>query len=115
MMNYARYIREDRRLIALRVLAEAPGHTINHFVLHTILGALGHCLSRDQVRGECAWLAEQGLVTVAEHGQDDAAIAVITLTQRGDDVAAGRVTVPGVKRPTPGVDYPPQDISRGGA
>ncbi len=46
---------------------------------------------------QLAWLAEQGLV----ENDDMGGLVVATLTQRGADVAQGRVTVPGVKRPTP--------------
>ncbi|MBA1271684.1 ArsR family transcriptional regulator, partial [Pseudomonas carnis] len=51
--------------------------------------------SRDQVKTEMHWLAEQGAVTVADVGP----VLVATLTERGQDIAAGRARVPGIKRP----------------
>jgi hypothetical protein len=44
-----------------------------------------------------AWLAEQGLLTTKATGD----VVVATLLARGVDVAGGRATVPGVKRPLP--------------
>ncbi len=97
--NFAELIASDMRLVILRCLNEDPGYSLNESIIQAMLGALGHNVSRDRVRTELAWLAEQGLVTVATVVN----IQVATLTQRGEDAAAGRVTVPGVKRPRPGV------------
>lgn len=69
-------------LVLLRVLAE-------------MLDNFGHPATRDQVKTELAWLAEQGLMMLQEAGS----VRVATLTERGQDVAAGRAVVPGVKRP----------------
>ncbi len=102
MGDYAKFLREDRRLTILRVLCDAQGNTANHYVLQTILNTLGHSVSRDVVRGDLAWLAEQGLVNAAEITAAGASVTVAALTPRGDDVAAGRAVVPGVKRPVPG-------------
>jgi hypothetical protein len=51
--------------------------------------------SRDQVAADLHWLAEQGLLTAEDHE----AVLVVTLSERGADVAAGRAIVPGVRRP----------------
>ncbi len=94
-MSLAAILAEDRRLAILRLL-DGEGGAVNESVMQTALDALGHPVSRDVVRGEFAWLAEQGLVeveTVADHVQ------VARLTGRGEDVAGGRARVPGVKRP----------------
>ena len=96
--TFAELIASDIRLVILRCLNEDPGYDLNESMLQAMLEALGHNLSRDRVRTELAWLAEQGLVTVALV----VSIQVATLTARGADVAAGRSTVPGVKRPRPG-------------
>ena len=45
-----------------------------------------------------AWLEEMGLAEVEGLG----AVKVLHLTGRGEDVARGRVSVPGVKRPRAG-------------
>lgn len=95
MSQFANYIREDQRLVILRVLASMPSYTANSSVLHGALGQVGHNPSRDQVKTEIQWLAEQGLVTVEEVFD----LLVARITERGADVAAARVVVPGVKKP----------------
>ena len=48
------------------------------------------------MRAELAWLAEQDLLKVEQLDR----LQVATLTGRGQDVATGAATVPGVKRPS---------------
>ncbi|UJX43186.1 ArsR family transcriptional regulator [Desulfovibrio sp. JY] len=86
---------QDRRLVILRLLAEDLDHKLNTSVLQDALDLIGHGCSRDSVETECSWLAEQGLVNVEKVGP----VTVVQLTGRGQDVAEGRATVPGVKRP----------------
>lgn len=96
--GYARLVEEDRRLSILRLLAESNEYKANEFLLQSALDGVGHAVSGDRLRADLAWLAEQGLVgveTVAE-------VRVPKLSARGLDVAQGRVTHPGVKRPRPG-------------
>lgn len=88
---------EDRRLAVLRFLAEDKGYALNTSVLQDALCAIGHCVSRDEVETQAAWLAEQGLVEVAQVGP----VTVVKLLARGVDVAEGRAKQPGVKRPLP--------------
>jgi len=70
---------------------------MNESLLTDLTESYGFTPSRDRVRTELAWLAEQGLVTL-----DEGNIIIAKLTERGADVARGRVTVPGIKRPSPG-------------
>lgn len=95
MNDFAKFLREDIRLVILRVLANMPSYTANSSVLHGALIQVGHNLGKDQVKTEMSWLAEQGLVTV-ESVYD---LLVARITERGGDVAAARVVVPGVKKP----------------
>lgn len=95
MNKFADFLREDQRLAILRLLAEMPAYRSNSSVLNSALRAWGHEMSRDQVRTELLWLAEQGLIDV----EDFQAVLVVTLAERGADVAAGRSRVMGVKRP----------------
>lgn len=90
---------EDRRLVVLRMLAGCNDYTANEFVLLEQLGQFGHRVSRDRLLADLAWLDEQGLIVA----QQPSGVWVSTITQRGDDVAQARATVPGVKRPRPGV------------
>ena len=94
-MSFAEYLRKDMRLVALRVLSETPGFRANSSVLFNLLDQFGHAVTRDQMKTELRWLAEQGLVEVDEAGS----VLVAKLTERGQDVAEGRAVVDGVARP----------------
>lgn len=98
-MSFSDTLAADRRLVVLRLLDQAPGFTANDSILCSALAEVGHRCSRDTVRTDLSWLAEQGLITVEELMSGK--VLVATLTERGGDVQAGRATVPGVKRPTP--------------
>lgn len=96
-MSFADHVAADVRLSILRTLEEDAGYDLNEHVLALALQALGHGLSRDRLRGELAWLAEQGLATIA----DVSGVHVVRLTARGADCALGRARIPGVARPRP--------------
>lgn len=95
MIPFADYLREDIRLVVLRLLVEMTAYRANSSVLTMALDSYGHTLSRDQVKTELYWLAEQGALTLSDVGP----VVVATLTERGQDIAAGRARVPGIKRP----------------
>lgn len=97
-MSFAETIQKHLRITLLRLLAEDPNYTINDSMLTDMTEEWGFTPSRDKVRTELAWLKDQGLVTL----DDDPGITIATLTERGADVAKGRVVVPGIKRPSPG-------------
>lgn len=94
-MSFREYLRKDVRLVALRVLSEMPSYRANSSVLTNVLHQFGHAATRDQVKTELRWLAEQGLLTLDEAGD----VLVATLAERGQDVAEGRAVVDGVARP----------------
>lgn len=98
MSSFDDFATEDRRLVVLRLLSESNAATANEYLLQSALEQYGHSVGQDRLRADLAWLAEQGLVTVAQPG----GVHVATLTPRGDDVAHGRARVPGVKRPRAG-------------
>lgn len=93
--TFAERLTEDRRLVILRVLSDLPGYKANSTVLTLALDSFGHTVSRDYTRGQIAWLAEQGLVSVEDLGP----VLLVTLTERGMDVARGAFVFPGVARP----------------
>lgn len=93
--NFAAHLSADRRLVILRLLAELPMYRANSSVLHMALERFGHATTRDLVKTDLAWLAEQGLVNTEVMGP----VLVATATERGQDVASGRAMVPGVARP----------------
>ena len=94
-MSFADYLRKDVRLVSLRILAEMPGFRANSSVLANMLYQFGHSVTRDQVKTELRWLQEQGLVRIEEAGQ----VLVVTLEERGQDVAEGRAVVDGIAKP----------------
>lgn len=97
-MTFQTAITEDRRLSLLLVLRETPGYSANAFLLRDAIHDIyGHSASIDQIRTDVAWLAEQGLVTAKNSGD----VQLAALTGRGVDVALGRATQPGVKKPMP--------------
>lgn len=87
-------LNEDRRLVILRSLLDCNNEA-NESILQDCLDAYGHNVSRDVVRGQIDWLAEQNLVTV----ENLSGFYVVTITGRGQDVAEGRAKISGVKRP----------------
>lgn len=97
-MPFQKFAEEDRRLVILRHLAEDADYTVNSSILQSALEVWGHSISRDRLHADIAWLDEQGLLTFDEVSS----VYVAKITQRGLDVAQGRSTVPGVKRPGPG-------------
>lgn len=94
-MSFSDYLRKDVRLVSLRILSETPSYRANSSVLSNLLHQFGHAVTRDQVKTELRWLAEQGLVKLEEAGS----VLVATLTERGQDVAEGRAFVDGVAKP----------------
>jgi DNA-binding transcriptional ArsR family regulator len=99
MSRFAALLAEDRRLIILRALSEDHDYALNDFILKRALASLGHEVSRDVLRGDLTWLADQRLITVRK--LDDGVIWVARATEDGVDVARGRPH-PGVARPLPG-------------
>lgn len=96
-MKFADYIREDRRLQILLALEACPSYRAGHFLLRSVLDGYGHESSMDVLKGELAWLEEQGLIETRVLGDS----IVADLKIRGLDVVQGRVTHPGIKRPQP--------------
>lgn len=96
-MSFTAFLQEYRRLAILRVLAEG-GYSANESLITDVVRSYGVAATRDQVRGELGWLAEQQLVTTSEVAH----LLIATITERGLDVAHGRALYPGVKRPGPG-------------
>ncbi len=96
-MSFKQKETEDQRLVVLRSLIDF-GYSANESIIQDFLEMFGHTVSRDKVRGHFAWLSEQGLITY----EDVLGCYVAKLTARGQDVAEGRASVPGVKKPRAG-------------
>lgn len=100
MKSFTERLREDRRLVMLRLLSEQPGYRMNSSNLHAGLHHLAVACSRDDVATDLQWLKEQSLVLL-DPVPEVASLQLVTITARGADVAAGHTQVPGVSRPTP--------------
>lgn len=96
-MTLAARIAENRRLCMLKTLEELPDYRANESLLHQMVEEFAFSATRDQIRGDLAWLGEQCLVDLS----DIAGVMIAKITGRGLDVATGRASVPGVKRPEP--------------
>ena len=90
-----------RRLAILRALAETASGSANLFVLRNWLPELGLAVATDELRADIRMLASAGLVVF----KDDHDAWPFTLTQRGEEVAQGLITVDGVEKPTPDCPY----------
>lgn len=84
----------DRRRAVLSTLFFAPGYRLPQRAVRDQVEQIGYTASMDRIRTDCAWLAEQGLISL--EGE------VATLSARGEDVVMGRTQTPGVRRPAPG-------------
>jgi|SRR5947208_3303794 hypothetical protein len=93
--TYEEYNRKHRRLSILLVLSGADAYRSNDSMLYDVVNEFGIASTRDQVRGELTWLAQQGFITVREI----ATAMVATLTEQGSDIAAGRARHPNIARP----------------
>lgn len=98
MTAFAEKQSEHHRISILKLLAQDQGFSLNESIMADGLDIYGHTLSRDQIRTQLTWLAEQNLITLDNVGGQ---LYVATITSRGLDVAQGKATVPGVKRPRP--------------
>lgn len=97
-MSYPDFLRTQRRLVILRLLSEQAAYRSNSSVLHAGLYHLGVSSSRDDVRTDLAWLAEQDLLRLEQAAEG---VYVVTLSARGLDVVHGQTHVPGVAKPSP--------------
>ncbi|ABE50966.1 VpaChn25_0724 family phage protein [Methylobacillus flagellatus] len=96
-MSFKKILQEDRRYLILRALNESKSYRASLILLQAFLESFGQAVSGDVVKGEVAWLEDQGLVRSEKTGQ----IITVQLLGPGADIAAGRATYPGVRQPTP--------------
>lgn len=96
-MKYDELMAQDRRLVLLQALIQAPDYAMRETVLIRLLEGQRLAIGRDELRIEMRWLSNLGLVDVEYFGDVQAA----RITPRGIDVAAGRTLVDGIARPQP--------------
>ncbi|QEW05643.1 VpaChn25_0724 family phage protein [Nitrincola iocasae] len=97
-MTYQEEREQHQRLCILRTLNEQTGYRANESFLMDVLSRYALDLSRDALRTQLAWLAEQRLITTEQLGST----TIASITQRGQDVSRGLATLPGIKRPSAG-------------
>jgi hypothetical protein len=98
MSGYEETLRREARLAILRFAEGAPKYTTNALMLVQMLHEVGIGYTRDQVVTELTWLAEQGLVTLEDHGP----FLVATAQVRGVEIAQGIARHPEIARTRPG-------------
>lgn len=95
MAAYAATVRKHRRLAILRHLEQVSGYTANASILRDVLNGVGVGSTFDQVITELAWLAENGMVMMDDHGD----FVIAEATRRGIEIACGEATHPEIQRP----------------
>lgn len=95
MSTADRITTEDRRRAILVALSLSPSYRLEPRALRRQIEAVNFEVSLDRLAMDCAWLAEMELVEAPPEG-------MVRLTDRGADVALGRIRVPGVTGFEPG-------------
>ena len=93
--------REHRALAILRALERSPGYASNDRVLADWLDALALGGTRDEVRSTLDLLVRAEAVRIT----DVCAIVVVTLTERGAELARGKTSAEGVLKQGPECPY----------
>lgn len=96
MSPYQEHQSRHRRITILKVLSESQEYRCGDALLWDLVATYVPS-TRDQIRSDLAWLAENGLVSL----RVISTATIATMTERGGDIAAGRSTDPGVARPSP--------------
>lgn len=86
--------REYHRRAILSLLLYDADYRLSIDMLGLVLDAAGHNLTRDQIETEATWLDEQGYVTRERPAMG---LVVVALTDRGLEIARGKVRVPGIR------------------
>lgn len=95
MSSFAETVATSRRTLILRLLVETGG-AANESVINSCVRAGGfQAATRDDIRKDLDHLKEVGCT--AEEWIEDR-IRVVTVTERGEEAAHGRIDVAGVER-----------------
>lgn len=99
-MSFAEKLREDRRLVILRLLSESRGYTLNSSNLHAGLDFLHIQCTRADVLADLRFLANNGLVDMTSI-ENIPNLYGVKLTHDGMEVVSGLQIVVGVSKPWP--------------
>lgn len=92
-MNLQTQIDADLRRTLIQLLAYDVDYSLNDNLLYSAVEGLGKTLTRDQLANHLGWLTEQNLISTRKI----ASMTIATLTDRGLDVAKGKVRIHGVR------------------
>jgi Fe2+ or Zn2+ uptake regulation protein len=92
---YAEEVTKHVRLTILRVLVDSHDWRANESILATMVDEMGISVDRPKVVEEIRWLETAGLVEVT----DISGFLIAQCTEEGMQVARGRKTYEGVRRP----------------
>lgn len=113
MAQFKDLVAELRRTAILRILFNAPAKTCNSDILKMVLNERGIVTSGEDLNSDIDFLFENRCIE-HKYNSDAWELKIVTLTEKGEDVALDRQTVSGVRRPRRGDNLPPiSDAERG--
>lgn len=89
------------RLWILRYLASACGYKGNDITIGSFLHYIGIAMPSDELQATLDWLAHYHLVHASSVQDVPGIRSVVALTIRGQEVATGIRSIPGIARPPP--------------
>ncbi len=92
-MNIQQAQTEDLRRSILTLLAYDNDYRLNQDLIGMALDANGKSVTADSLSNQVLWLQEQGFVTTENLGR----LRVVTLTDRGLEVAKGKARAHGIR------------------
>lgn len=95
--SYAEHKIENTRLSILRVLIEDEGRQCSDALLYRIVPQFVPSCSRDMISTQLDWLERQGYLRLEQPSPD---LRMAYMEPHAEDVARGRITVPGIARPS---------------
>ena len=96
-MSMDKIIREEARLIILRELARQNNYSLNEPLLQSTLESFGIAKPREWLREELRRMEDLGALVLTVAGS----VMVASATLKGLDHVERRLTIEGIKRPSP--------------
>ncbi len=95
--DYLKFENEAMRREILAILEEDPDYAVGDEIVQKCLAMRGIQTSNDRLLAQLDWLKEQQLIDTEHLGT----MIQAKLSRRGEDVALGRTTVPGIAKKRP--------------
>jgi len=95
--RFAQVVTEDARLVILKSLLLSPSGQMNETLIDEALRRFGHNRTREWVRQQLRFLADQGAIVLDE----PCSVLVATITRAGLDHLERKAFIEGVKIPRP--------------